>query len=253
LINTIECLHQQKEETIVKRKLSTGFLLAAVLLLVLAATAIALTSSKVADVFGWFYGDSKKDELLEGDIAPSGQSVTLGDVTYTLDEVIYSNNMLYGTGTISAAQGKEAVLLAEDYFVNDTAGYILHYGKENIPLGAPTYAQLASQKGCKILLAKCVANGLVENGELNASEIGYTQLPQPDGTIRFTFEFAGGAVDDNNRLVEKDIGRAAAYTLSLHISNWEVTQDGEWLREEPNNTWLKEDWLVTVTPTVKEK
>lgn len=39
--------------------------------------------------------------------------------------------------------------------------------------------------------------------------------------------------------------------MILSIANWEVTPEGEWLREDPDNTWLKDEWVVTVTPEMK--
>ena len=72
--------------------------------------------------------------------------------------------------------------------------------------------------------------------------VGYDQIPQPDGTIRFYFEFAGR---------EGGIERAESYDVILSIANWEVTPEGEWLREDPDNTWLKDEWVVTVTPEMK--
>ena len=86
-------------------------------------------------------------------------------------------------------------------------------------------------------------HGLVlldENGEPDS--VGYDQIPQPDGTIRFYFEFAGR---------EGGIERAESYDVILSIANWEVTPEGEWLREAPDNTWLKDEWVVTVTPEMK--
>ena len=81
---------------------------------------------------------------------------------------------------------------------------------------------------------------LDENGEPDS--VGYDQIPQPDGTIRFYFEFAGR---------EGGIERAESYDVILSIANWEVTPEGEWLREDPDNTWLKDEWVVTVTPEMK--
>ena len=46
--------------------------------------------------------------------------------------------------------------------------------------------------------------------------------------------------------------RAEKYEVSVYIANWEVTPGGEWLREEPENTWMYEDWTVTVEPQMKE-
>lgn len=221
------------------------------ILLALGSVAYALLESKTADIFGWFYGEEKKRELLAGDIAPSGQTYQLGDVVYTLEEVLYKDGVVYGTGTIKPAEGAKLVLIAEDYSVNAPANYLLHYGQEEIPDDAPSYAELAAQRGAKILLAKCVADGVLnEDGTLNASEIGYTQLPQPDGTIRFTFEFEGGGAAQGEWIADT-IERADRYDVQLHLSNWEVTQEGDWLREDPENTYRSYEWTVTVVPVMK--
>ena len=221
------------------------------LVIALCGVAYAVIHSQVADIFGWFYGEDKRNELLAGDIAPSGQTIQLGDVLYRLDEVVYSNGSIYGTGTMLPAEDANVVLIPEDYGAHDRAGFILHYGDEIIPDDAPSYTELAQERGAKILLAKCVADGVINpDGSLNASEIGYTQLPQPDGSIRFTFEFTGGEIVDS-RMNAASISRAQSYEIRLHIANWEVTPDGAWLREEPDNTWLKQDWTVTVTPVTK--
>lgn len=219
--------------------------------LALAGAAYAVLGSYTADIFGWFYGPDKKAELLAGDIAPSGQQVTLGRVVYTLDDAVYKDGTVYGTGTIRAADGDNVVLMPVDYSVHDPAGFLVYYGEETIPDDAPTYAELAARRGATLLLATCVANGVLDaNGALNASEVGFTQLPQPDGSIRFTFEFAGGG-EQNGEALARTIERQPSYRLSLYIANWEVTLDGEWLREPPHDTWLKQDWVVTVTPAVK--
>ncbi len=220
-------------------------------LLALCGVAYALFQSQTAELFGWFYGDGKKAELLSGDIAPVGQSCQLGDVIYTFDDAIYQDGTVYGTGTMRAADGANLVLIAEDYGIHEPAGYALRYdGGEAIPDGAPSYAGLAEQKGAKIVLARCVANGVVNpDGSLNADCIGYSQLPQADGSIKFMFEFAGGSPDDPAMTLE----RSDSYDVSLHIANWEVNQYGEWLREEPNDTWLTYDWVVTVAPVIEEE
>ncbi len=223
------------------------------ILLALGGVAYAVLESKVADVFGWFYGPEMKDELLAGDIAPVGQRYRLGDVVYTLDEAVYKDGTVYGVGSIRAAEGANVVLIPEDYGVDLPAGYTLFMGEdEEIPEDAPSYAELAEQRGAKILLATCIANGVLNaDGTLNASEIGYSCLPRADGSIQFTFEFSGGTVAVGNRLEPTLIERAPSYQVSLYLANWEVTSDGFWLREEPENTWLRTDWVVTVAPETK--
>ena len=156
-------------------------------------------------------------------------------------------------GRNTAAESANLVLIAEDYGVNVAAGYLLYYGEEEIAENAPSYAELAARRGAKIVLAKCVADGVLNaDGTLNASEIGYTQLPQPDGTIRFTFEFEGrGGTAEGEWVVVDAIERAARYDVQLHLSNWEVTPEGDWLREDPENTYLSHEWTVAVTPAMK--
>lgn len=243
------------EEKPVKKFTLRTACIALAALLILCGAAYALIESKTADVFGWFYGEDKKQELLSGDIAPSGQSVTLGDVTYTLDEVVYKDGFIYGTGTMRARDGANVVLIPEDYQITDPAGYLVYYGDETIPETAKSYAQLTKEKGATLLLAKCVADGVLnEDGTLNASEIGYTQLPQADGTIRFTFEFEGGAVEDGDgQMKAAAIARSASYSVRLYIASWEIAEDGTWLRGDDGtkDTWLKQDWTVTVTPETK--
>jgi len=218
-------------------------------LLALGGAAYAVFRSQTAEWFGWFYGNDTRDKLLTGDLAPVGQSYRLGDVIYTFEDAIYKDGTVYGTGTMRAADGANIVLITEDYGVNEPAGYTLHYGEdETIPDDAPSYAELAQQTGAKIILARCVANGVINaDGTLNADCIGYSEIPQADGSIQFMFEFEGGSPDDRTMTIE----RADSYDVSLYIANWEVNQYGEWLREEPNNTWLKTDWVVTVTPESK--
>lgn len=246
-------LNQLKEDKPMKKLTLRTAAIALAAVIILCGAAYALIESKTADIFGWFYGDEKKQELLSGDIAASGQSVTLGDVTYTLDEAVYKDGFIYGTGTMKPRDGANVVLIPEDYQITDKAGYLIYYGAEEIPENAPTYAELAKEKGATLLLAKCVANGVLNaDGTLNASEIGYTQLPQKDGSIVFTFEFEGGAADDG-QMKTASIERGASYDVSLYIANWEMTEDGTWLRGEDGvkDTWLKQDWTVTVTPEMK--
>lgn len=259
---TLRRLRTEKEEYPVKKKISLTLVIACIVTVLLAGAATAATLSPTVDWFGWLYGKDFQEELEKGDIAPSSMRYTLGEVTYTLDDAVYANGVLYGAGTIAVAEGKTAVLMPEDYTVDDPAGYLLHLGEdEKIPDDAPTYAQLAKEKGCKILLAKVTPDGYWRNGQHYSGDNGYRLLPQQDGTIRFLFEIYVGdndpdptslpndrKADPENSPALKGIQRDCCYTLGLRISNWEVMPEGEWLREEPNNTWLKEDWRVTVLP-----
>lgn len=216
-------------------------LISALIVVMLAAVAVAAFSSQVAEFFGRFYGNDMREELLNGDIAQSGQSIQVGDAVYTLDEVVYIDDGLYGIGRITPAANANVVLMAEDFYPSDAAGYGLHYGEESrAPEGAPTYAEVAAQKGAKLLQAKAVAEavGVDEGGIIDLGTVGYTQLPQRDGSILFTFELSTGIA------VEK----GDTYAIRLWVDNWEVTPGGEWLRDEPNDTYLGQDWIVEVQP-----
>lgn len=219
--------------------------IALVLTLLLGGVAYAVISSGTADMFGEFYGEELKESLLAGNIVSvSALEKQVGDVIYQLDDVIYSDGRFYGSGVIRAAEGANVVLIPEDTDVNDPRGYAIYYG-ETAPEGTLSYLEAAQATGAKILLACGLADGLLdENGELFTAEVGRFFLPQEDGSIKFTFEICGSG--------EQGIPPADTYKVQMYLSNWEVNEKGEWLREEPNNTWLREEWVFEVTLENKE-
>ncbi len=126
-------------------------LIAALVLALLGGIALAVYESRTADLAGWFGGEERKDELLSGDIAPSGESTRLGDVIYTLDDVIYKDGTIYGSGVIRAAEGANIVLIDENSGIHEPAGYPLHYGKDyTVPDDAPSYVELAQERGARL-------------------------------------------------------------------------------------------------------
>lgn len=215
-------------------------LIAALALTLVLGAAAAAFHSQVAEYFGGFYGGSLREELLAGKIAQQEQSLTLGDVTYTLEEVVYIDNGLYGVGRITPAK-EGVVLLAEDYQVTDAAGYGIYYGPESrAPEGAPSYADRAKENGGKILMVTTVPEAVgVDGGTvLPLASAGYSLYPQMDGSVVFAFEIPTGvAVEDGQE-----------YVIRLWSSNWQVTPDGEWLCEGENDTYLGESWDAVVTP-----
>ena len=57
---------------------------------------------------------------------------------YTLDDVIYKDGTIYGSGVIRAAEGANIVLIDENSGIYEPAGYPLHYGKDyTVPDDAP--------------------------------------------------------------------------------------------------------------------
>ncbi|NLO85114.1 MAG: hypothetical protein GX096_06780 [Clostridiales bacterium] len=232
--------HLEGEKHVRKFSMRTAVLVLA-LLLALGGVAYAIIHSQTAEFFGEFYGEERKEEMLAGDLAQIGQSYQLGDVNYTIEDAIYKSvgtqKGMYGVIRIKPVEGSGAILLPSDYSVNDPAGYVLHMGNdEAIPDDAPSYAELAGQTGGKILHCRASVQRIVVGGEEHQSDFGEVWVAQPDGSMLGSFEILG------------DYERSDSYEITFGLSNWEVTTEGEWLREEPNNTWLKEAWTLTVTP-----
>lgn len=234
-----QALHQPEREAVRPRSLRVALVTAIVLALTIAVAAAAFTS-KVADVYGWAYGDNKREELMNGKIARDTNSAQIGEVICTLEEVTYIDDGLYGVGSIRPAH-EGVILMAEDYQVTDAAGYSLYYSdSETPPDDAPSYAELAIEKNAKIRMVHCVpeAIGVDEGTVLPLPTFGYFAIPQMDGSILFGFEIpTGTAVEDGSE-----------YLISMWSASWEVTPEGEWLREEPNDTYCGDSWDAIVCP-----
>lgn len=235
----------QEEESRGRRLSLRTAAIALVLLLALGGVAYAVLASQVADIYGWFFGEETKERLLTGDIALPGQSYTLGDVVYTLDEVVYQGGLLYGTGTMRPRDGSNVVLMASDHYVWEEAGYILHVGdEEQVPEDAPTYLELAEERNAKIIQPICYVQGYIkEDGELSSSEVGNLIVPTTDGVIRFAFDFEGYA---GERIQQSD-----TYVIRFKVASWEIDREGNPLREEPQNTFVWAEWDVPVAPQLK--
>lgn len=239
---TLRRLTGDREETIVKRKLAFAPVLVLILLL-LTGVAVAAMYPGTLERFTQFYGETWGERLEQGDAAQVGQSYTLGDVTYTLTDVIYEGGALFGTVLMEPAVGANVVLIPEDTDVNAPVGVNAGYG-ETAPDGAKSYKQIAEECGARILLVKCVPDGYLLDGTLLSGDIGYFDTATAAGAILSSFELHG-----QNGM----IGQAERYELRLNPHNWEISPAGEWLREEPNNTWKQAEWDVTVEPVVKER
>ena len=234
-----QALNRQPSPVPARRTWRAALITALVLALTIAVAAAAFTS-RVADVYGRSYGDDKREELLAGKIAQEMHSAQIGEAIYTLEEVTYIDDGLYGVGTIRPAH-EGVILMAEDYQVTDAAGYEIYYpGSVEPPQDAPSYADLARSRNAKILMVHCLPEAIgVDGGTMiTPSTIGYLTLPQMDGSILFSFEIpTGTAVEDG-----------AEYTIRMWSSSWEITPEGEWLRDEPNDTYRGDNWDAVVYP-----
>lgn len=223
-----------------KRKLTvrTVFIVSAILVLMTAA-AYAAFSSQVTAFFGKLYGKDMQAWLEKGDAAVVNKSFVLDKIEFTLDEVVYRDNGLYGVGTIRPQEGSNAVIIPEDHTPNEPFGYDIHGeggAPEKAPAGAPTIADTAREKGGKLLVVRTLPDQIgVDGGTmLSPGSIGYASVPQRDGSLRFSFE-----VSDANAVEEGEM-----YTIQMWASVYEMTTDGKMLTD----TLHGENWTVEMTP-----
>lgn len=230
----------KKTEEPMKRKLTVRtVLIAAAMVLLLTAAAYAAFSSQVTAFFGQLYGKDMQAWLEKGDVATANQSFTLDGVVFTLDEVVYRSGGLYGVGTIRPQEGSGLVILPEDYWPDDPYGYDIHGegGKpEKAPAGAPTLAEVAREKGGKLLVVRMLPDLIgVDGGEMLSPEsIGYGAVPQRDGSIRCSFEVSDAYA----------VGEGETYTLEMWVSACEMSPDGNMLEDTRHG----ENWRVEIKP-----
>lgn len=240
----------EEEPRMKKATLRTAVLVTALVLLAATALAAAVVS-RTTDFFGSFYGEEKRQQLEGGDAVPGGQSHQVGDIVCTLGDVIavqetvtssledgtpftYDTIALYGTGVIAPAPGANVVLMPMDeYTLSDPWGFDLYYGMDVPPADAPTYADKAAETGAAIRMVSAIPNYIVgADGEPLYAGVGYTLIPQRDGTVQFSFEIIP---DFGATLARQD-----SYTLSLWLGSDALDEDGSIM---PGSRQA-EDWVV---------
>ena len=107
---TQRVLANAKGEEPVKRKISLALVMSIVGILAVMGTAYALFSSQVAEFFGQHWNRDYGDWLQGGKIAQIGETVTLGGVDFTLDEVVYRDRGIYGVGTARVTNEKDVLI-----------------------------------------------------------------------------------------------------------------------------------------------
>ena len=252
--------HCEKEEAKPMKRKPLVAIIITVLMLALTTTAVAAVLSRTTEFFGRFYGIDYLNKLEQGLTYTGGQSTTFSNVTFTLNDIISTEfksqlanedgsgyheltvPFFFTTGTISAAEGENLVLLAcDEYTVDDPAGYALYYGDmyPTASEGAPTYAEIAKEKGAVIRKVECIPNGILdENGNHYMGCVGYTLIPQEDGTVFFSVEIQP----------EVAVPQQDSYQLSLYICTEDVDLDGNPIE----GTRHSMDWIVTLVPEKAE-
>ena len=221
------CTAQQPQRSHGGRLRVAAVVLAAVMLL--SATALALFHSQVAEIFGMHFGEAKKEELLAGRIAVSGESKTLGDVVFTLDEVTYVDDGLYAVGHMRPAAGANVLLMSVDqeHTPEDVVGTD-HYS--GMPAEGPTYGEKAAETGAQLLMAQCIPTMVgVEDGALRSADVvGISEIPQADGSILFTMEIPTGTA----------VTEGTSYTIQMDVLVYAYGREDE--------TYQSDIWTVQV-------
>lgn len=227
---TQRVLANAKGEKPVKRKISLALVLGMTAILAVVGTAYALTSSLVADFFGKHWGHDYGDWLQGGKIAQIGESVTLAGVEFTLDEVVYRDRGIYAVGTARVTNDQDVLIpmdVADAWEIEEVM-----QGDEPQSL-----IRQAKETGGRMLSIDCYPQRIgVDNGSMvHAGDIGVYNLRNEDGSITFSFETGGYALEDG-----------ATYQMEMSIDVDEWTEAGM-AEKDPAES---QTWTVSFQPVV---
>ena len=227
---TQRVLANAKGEEPVKRKISLALVMSIVGILAVMGTAYALFSSQVAEFFGQHWNRDYGDWLQGGKIAQIGETVTLGGVDFTLDEVVYRDRGIYGVGTARVTNEKD-VLIPMDVADGWELEEVIH-GDE-----AQSLIRRAKETGGKMLSIDCYPQRIgVDNGSMvNSGDVGVYNLRNEDGSITFSFETGGYALED---------GTTYQLELSIDVDEWAETG------MVPHDPVEPQTWTVSFQPVV---
>ena len=223
-------LAKAKGEEPVKRKLSLALVLSVMFGLAVIGTAYALSSSLVAEFFAQHWGHDYGEWLQGGKVARIGETVTLGGVEFTLDEVVYRDRGIYGVGTARPADEKDVLLpmdLADGWEIED-----VQQTEE-----AQALIRQVKSTGGRLLSIDCWPERIgVDGGSMvNAGDVGTYNLRNEDSSITFSFETGGYALED---------GTTYQLELSIDVDEW--TEAGM-VKDDPAEP---QTWTVSFEPVI---
>ena len=223
-------LANAKGEEPVKKKLSLALVFTLVLALAVTATAYALFSSRAAEFFGQHWGHDYGDWLQGGRIARIGETVTLGGVDFTLDEVVYRDLGIYAVGTARVTNEKDILVpmdIADGWELEEVM-----QGDE-----AQSLIRRARETGGRMLSIDCAPQRIgVDNGSMmQTGDVGMYNLRNEDGSLTFSFETGGYALEDGT-----------TYQLELYMDVDEWTEAGR-AANDPSEGGT---WTVSFQPVI---
>ena len=209
-------------------------LFAAVILITCMAASYALFSSQVADYFGSLYGREMEERLTNGSIIKVNREYTYNDATFIFEEVVFAEGAYYAVGTIRAAENSAVVLVPRDMTPDNPYGYDTYGfgGKpETAPEGSKTFAEVASETGCRLLMVEAIA------GE------GYTAYARRDGSIGYSAEVTDFVLLEEGK----------PYRIPVYVQVWEYSQDGEPLWDSGQGEYWDVQVMLPTAITAGEK
>ena len=229
---TRRILAETKGEEPMKKKGIGALALTVILILALIGTACAVFSSRIAEFFGRNWGQSLGQSLQTGKIAQVGESVTVGDVVFTLDEIAYKNRGLYGLGTVRPVEEKDVLL---PYDLMDDAEYFAASRE------AQELVEKAKASGGRLLTADIWPReaGVDEGKMLSFGSVGYYDQANGDGTVTFSFEAEDGFV----------INEGTSYQIRLESAAWQADENGR----PVEGTRQEKEWIVSCVPVADVK
>ncbi len=250
-----------KEERPVKSKTLRTIILTAVFIC-LTTVGLAAAVNHTIEYFGRQYGDDFRTRLEQGNTIPGGQSLTVKGMTVTINDAVVipdktcytgvgdekdfvpeDTYAFYATGFMAPAAEDVVLMARDDCQVTDPAGYVLYHGGmyPAAPEGAPTYADLAREKGLdRVRAVTCIPNGILdENGEVLTQTVGYEVLPGENGTVNFSIEIPG-----ENVIPKQDV-----YKMSVDVGMVDIDLEGN----EIPGTQMWATWTITLIPEATEK
>ncbi|MBQ9252693.1 MAG: DUF4179 domain-containing protein [Clostridia bacterium] len=227
---TQRVLANAKGEEPVKKKLSLALVLCIASGLALLGTAYALFSSQVAAFFGQHWNKDLGEWLQGGKVAQIGETVVLDGVEFTLDEVIYRDRGIYGVGT-TRVQDEKNVLLPMDL----VDGWDLEEASQGEE--AQALIKMAQTSGGKMLSVDCYPTkiGVDEGSMISTGDTGVYNLRNEDGSITFSFETGGYALED---------GTTYQVEFTIDVDEW--TADGRIADDKMN----PQAWTVSFEPVM---
>ena len=227
---TQRVLANAKGEEPVKRKMSLTLVLCILLGIAAVGTGYALASSQVAAFFAQHWNKDLGTWLESGKVAQIGETVELSGVMFTLDEVVYKDRGIYGVGTARMKDEKD-VLIPMDI--------VDAWDLEEVAQGEETQAliQQARNAGGRLLSIDCWPGKIgVDGGSMvNVGDAGAYNIRNEDGSITFSFETGGYALED---------GTVYRLELSIDVDEW--TAEGM----VKNDSLKPQAWTVEFEPVM---